>query len=141
MKDLKVKSDKYSEYYKDLEKWVDYMNPCEIKIKDSKIVCINYPDGNKDNALCCGSVITTDPIYNCKCKHLKGKCTVKSLGCKQWFCEKALENIISNKNREDVINFLATITHITTEVRLHFIPCMPRTSKKDNFEYAKKIFK
>lgn len=135
---------KYAALCQLLDQWTAVVNPCEIAWHNGKYTCVNYPEGNEGNLLCCGVMSEKSDcnIFNKPCKHHgKNGCKVQSLSCKMWFCEKAWNNLITNHTTENTSGFIQVFQYVSQICRLHFIPAVSRHSKKENFEKAKKIFK
>ena len=145
MKYQEFKEKQYTQLSDFLDNWINYMNPCNISTtKKGLIKCIGFPKGDKEGKLCCNGTKIKSPcfIFNKPCKHLSNKgCTVDSLSCKQFFCEKAWKHLAFTKSPEDLSNFALALQYVSQTIRLHFIPCRPRQSKLQNFTYANEIFK
>ncbi len=145
MKHEKFKKDQYSELYKYMQKWIDHINPCNISGSDKNMTCVLYPNGNKDNLLCCSATSEKSAcaIFNIDCPHhSKNKgCKVQSLSCSLWFCKASWDYMFENNSPKSMKNFIQALQFVSQTIRLHFIPARSRASKKDNFEYAGKVFK
>ena len=145
MRHEEFKSKKYDEISELLDNWTKYINPCNVKNENGFVTCVNYPNGSSNNLLCCAKTeqVSKNNLFNSNCKHHdcnKG-CTVNSLSCKQWFCEKAWDNMFEKNSHADLKEFMQILEWASQESRLHFIPSRPRQSKEENFDYANLIFK
>lgn len=87
------------------------------------------------NTLCCGGNYfdSAKPGKNVCKHHSKNGCRVKSLGCKTWLCIEALARL-QTLSPAKFLSFMQTREYVLQQIRQYNIPCMPKTSKKDNFK-------
>jgi hypothetical protein len=137
------KEQTYDELYNYILEWVNYINPCEIRLNSKKkLTCkgIESKEIQYRTTLCCGPFEETSENtgftwISKTCNHLNCKgCTVKSLSCKLWFCESAWKNIIKRHKPKDIANFMLAIQYVQQTIRNLEIPCKSRQSKEENFE-------
>jgi hypothetical protein len=135
LKRMMSKDEQYDKLVDYIDMWVNEFNPCNInKLENGTITCAGYPNGNKDNLLCCSvyedgkksSVFSTNCKHHCK----ETGCKVKSLSCKLWYCKSALKNITGHKY---AIDFITVIQHVNQTIRNEEIPVKSRCSKEENF--------
>lgn len=125
------KQETYIELYNLMSCFIEAYNPCNIqKQPNGTVTCVNYPEGNNENVLCCGPYPEDiGSPFEKKCKHLcKTGCKTKSLSCKMWLCQKAYENLYENNTKESFIDFLEARDYILQILKLNKILLASRAS-------------
>lgn len=128
----------YDELYNYILEWINYINPCEIRLNSKKKLTCKGIESKEEHSrayLCCNGNNIGNDVFTNPCKHLLSKgCSVKSLSCKIWFCKSAWKNIVTKHAPKDVANFMVAIQYVQQSIRNLEIPCKSRQSKEENFK-------